>query len=95
MSDEQQILQKLQAYSDEIYGERGRLSGKLTIDELIDSHRHLREQYGRYLTEHNAIVADARKIGIRQGRESITDQYILKDRLKAMTIQELVELLTD
>lgn len=91
MSAEQQILQKLNEYAKEIH----RHGYDLSIDELIESHRHLREQHRRYLDEYNTIMFQARADGVKLGKEYITDQHLSKDQLKAMTIQELVELLAD
>lgn len=81
----------LKAYSQEI----GTVYGSvITLPELIDSHRTLRTRNARNNAEFLAELESARQCGFREGMKQGTDEALC-NRLKGMTVLELVALLHD
>ena len=77
----------LENYSNEIG-----LSNQMTLQGLVDSHRHLREKNMRSHQEWLQDLEKAREFGKKQGFEMITNgQYIEVSKLKNMTIVQLIE----
>ena len=64
----------------------------MTLESLIDSHRHLREKNMNSHQEWLKELEKAREFGRNQGIEIITHgKYIEVSKLKGMTILQLVE----
>lgn len=64
----------------------------LTLDQLIDSHRNLRNMNLENRIEINRELDKARQFGREQGFDQVTNGlYIDVVKLKNMTIAELVE----
>lgn len=89
MTDEQ----LLEEYSKEIYGNIYSPSDNLTVAQLIDSHRTLRE-WNRERTEG---MLDAQKEGYKYGYDlgikNAADNTIQYEDLRKMTVQELANLI--
>lgn len=68
--------------------------GELTLGSLISSHRRLRELSLKNREEWLEELAKGREIGKKQGLQQVTNgEYISKDELKKMTLQEICEFL--
>lgn len=68
------------------------LYGEMTLKSLISSHRELRKQALMKQEEWLEELAKGREIGKKQGIQQVTDgEYIAKDELKKMTLQEICE----
>lgn len=81
---------KLQAYSDEIG-----ISSGFDLDTLISSHRRIREINRESHINRMAELERARAIGEDQGFQAVTNgKYVEVEKLKAMTISELMEFLS-
>jgi hypothetical protein len=78
------------------YGQELGLTDGLTLWELIESHRSLRDlNVKRQATWHEAL-ADARKRGLERGRaQALEHEFVSREKLKAMTIKELSDLLNE
>ena len=89
MTDEQ----LLEEYSKEIYGNLYHPSDNLTVAQLIDSHRTLRNLN----REWNGVFAEARakgyKFGYDLGVKNAADNTIQYEDLRKMTIQELANII--
>ena len=86
----EQIQSQLDAYSVELYQE----ANYFTVDTLIEAHRSTRKVnqhlVGEYCDQRERGYAD----GYAQGLEIATTQdYISVERLRGMTLQELVDLI--
>ena len=67
-----------------------------TLEQLIESHRRLRNMNIENNTERLKELANARKIGMEQGYEAITnEEYIKVSVLKTMSVHEMVDFLKD
>lgn len=82
---------KLKEYSESI----GRYF-VMTLDELIDSHRSLRDfrkqKHSEWLEELNL----ARERGFNEGKKkALEEDYISREALKSMKLSDLMELLND
>lgn len=76
----------------ENYSKELDLHTTMTIESLIDSHRHLREKNMKSHQEWLKELEKAREFGRKQGIEMVTHgQYIEVSKLKSMTITELVD----
>lgn len=83
----------LEEYSKEIYGKYYHPSDNLTVAQLIDSHRTLRE----WKREWNEGNLDAQKEGYKYGYDlgikNVADNTIHYEDLRKMTVQELANLI--
>jgi len=81
--------QLLEEYSKEIYGKYYHPSDNLTVAQLIDSHRTLRDLY-------SGAFGDARANGYKNGYDwgvkCAAENTIQYDDLRKMTVQELANL---
>ena len=75
------------------YGREMGLHGALTLSSLIESHRHLRSLN---LQDNEARRAEMRRAGdfaASAAREQVlTLEYVSLERLRSMTLQDIVEL---
>lgn len=84
------MVDLLKDYAKEIHGEGGYIS----LHSLISSHRHLRNANIENLKKYDAIRKE-----VREKAEASTDswlkcgEYIHRDKLLSMTIQEIVDFL--
>ena len=66
----------------------------ISLDELIESHRSLREFRKTKHQEWLNILHEARKRGFEEGKQQALEyNYIDREKLKEMTINQLMELL--
>jgi hypothetical protein len=83
--------EKLKEYSD-LLG----LYQAMTLDDLIASHQAIRSDNIKFHTEIRQIREEAVKRGYELGKSIALEQdYISRERLMKMTVQELVDLLGD
>lgn len=69
-------------------------SRSLTLDDLIKSHKDLRAITSKEQSEIEKIRSSAREQAYADTRKFVlTEKYISTDRLKKMSIQELVDIL--
>ena len=67
-----------------------------TLDELIESHRSLREFRKNSHQEWLGVLNEARKEGFKEGeKRALEYNYISRETLKSMTLSDLMELLKD
>ena len=89
MTDEQ----LLEEYTKEILGSIYHPSYNLTVAQLIDSHRHLRQQNRECYGEFDDARTNGYKCGYEMGIKSAADNTIQYEDLRKMTIQELANLI--
>jgi hypothetical protein len=85
--------QLLEEYSKEIHGESGSIFDTMTLVELIQSHRSLRNLN----IESNGAFGKARKegydLGYKKGLRSVQENTIMLEDLRKMTLQEITNLI--
>jgi len=82
---------RLRAYAKELG-----LDHELSLESLIDSHRHLRSLNTGHLKDWRATLDDARARGLAEGRqEALENEYISVERLKSMSVKDLCDFLSD
>jgi hypothetical protein len=68
----------------------------LTLDELINSHRELRNSYWNMISREREIMDKARKSGYSTGkREAMELGFISVQKLAKMTMLEVLNLIDD
>lgn len=73
------------------YSKELNLNSVFLLQDLIDSHRYLRERQQHAQAESREQLERYRKIGTEQGYASVTHgEYIAISKLKTMTLAELV-----
>lgn len=78
------------------YGQELGLTDGLTLWELIESHRSLRDLNVKRQATWLDALADARKRGLERGRaRALEHEFVSREKLKAMTIKELSDLLNE
>lgn len=83
------IQEKLDAYAHEIHGEH---KTTMSIDELIDSHRRLREWNIADTATRNAELQKIRDNVAEQTRSHVQHgEYVSFERLRSMTLGEIAE----
>jgi hypothetical protein len=81
----------LQEYSKEIG-----LDYVLSVEELIDSHRNLRNSNIKNLTEFRAVSEEYRKRGYEEGYVNVINrEFISFENLKKMNVKEFADHLCD
>lgn len=90
MTDEQ----LLEEYTKEIHGNYYSPSDNLTVAQLIDSHRHLRQQNREWYGEFDDARTNGYKFGYEMGLKCAAENTIQCDDLRKMTVQELANLLS-
>ncbi len=84
----------LAAYKEEIFGAGWKSS--LTIEQLISSHKTLRNIVNQERKVNMEEMERYRVIGETMGREMVTNgEYIEVSKLKQMTVADLVNFLAD
>ena len=78
-------VQMLNDYAKEVGAEA------LPLQDLIASHRRLRDMSKRTHAEWIKALENAREIGTRQGMELVLTGYVSLDDLQKMTIKEIVD----
>ena len=63
----------------------------LTLQELINSHRTIRQEYGDMWRNKLEVLAEARNLGQEQGLRQVTEDFVSWDDLSKMTITEIVK----
>jgi hypothetical protein len=64
----------------------------MTLEDLIDSHRYLRERTKNAHAEGLEQLGRFRKVGTEQGYATVTNgEYIAISKLKSMTLAEIVD----
>lgn len=81
-------------YSKEIFGD-GIGTYALTLEELIDSHRALRDLRLQSIEYQRSILKDGFEQGYKQGLQQITKEFVKLVDLKKMTLQEISELVME
>lgn len=77
----------IEQYSNEIG-----LKEAMTMEELIQSHRNLRQLNSNKQKDWLDAIEKARNMGFENGkREALEQNFISRKTLKAMTIQQLIE----
>lgn len=91
------VKEQLSKYSVEIRSTNTfNIREDITLDELIESHRTLRNMHKKFNEERNAAMQEAREWASADFKKNAeTYDWFSRERLKAMTIGELVELLHD
>jgi len=90
----QRRLQEIQSQLDEYNLQLGGGVGILTVESLIESHLSTREINQTISREYRENRKRGYDSGYAQGLEIATSQdYINVDRLRGMTVQELVDLI--
>ena len=85
-----ELVGLLRSYADELEVNR------VTVGELIDSHRRLREQNRIHQEEWDQVLKDARERGHEEGKRVVMEEdYISRQRRKGMTLREIVEWLNE
>lgn len=91
MTPNQQIQEEIDRYSEELD-----LIGKMSITELIDSHRHLRELNKVRHEDWLAQVHEAKAWAAEQARQHALEyNYISRETLRGMTLLQLCEILEE
>ena len=76
------------------YGREMGLYGALTLKDLIDSHRNLRQMQMRDNEERRAEMQRGFDAGFKQGKEMATKHnYLSREALRGMTLAELSSIL--
>ena len=89
MTDEQ----LLEEYSKEVFKEYYNPAKKLTVAELIKSHRHLREKSAEWNEAHRDAKKEGYKCGYDWGVKNAAENTIQFKDLRKMTIQDLANLI--
>lgn len=76
----------LQAYTVELM-----LNEPLTLQELISSHRIIRQEYGNMWRNKLEVLSEARQLGYEQGLKRVNEEHVSWDDLSKMTITEIVK----
>ena len=76
----------LEAYAIELL-----LNQPLTLQELINSHRAIRQEYGDMWRNKLQVMAEARRLGYEQGLSKVTEDFVSWEALSKMTITEIVK----
>ena len=76
----------LEAYTIELM-----LNEPLTLQELINSHRTIRQEYGDMWRNRLEVLSEARQLGYEQGLRKVTEDFVSWDDLSKMTITEIVK----
>ena len=63
----------------------------LTLQELINSHRTIRQEYGDMWRNKLEVLYEARQLGYEQGLRQVTEDFVSWDDLSKMTITEIVK----
>ena len=63
----------------------------LTLQELINSHRTIRQEYGDMWRNRLEVLSEARQLGYEQGLRKVTEDFVSWDELSKMTITEIVK----
>ena len=80
----------------EQYSEQLGLSEAMTLDELIESHRRLRQLNAQSHQEWLKVLREAREKGYRDGEAfALQHGYFSRERLQQMSVAELMEALQD
>lgn len=78
------------------YGQEMGLADGLTLWELIESHRSLRDLNVKRRAAWHDALADARRRGLEEGRQqALENEFVSREKLKAMTLKELSDLLNE
>jgi hypothetical protein len=91
MTEDEQLLEE---YTKEMYGNNYYSSiDNMTVDELIESHRYLRNLN----IEWNGAFLEAQKegydFGYKNGLENVQKNTIMLEDLRKMTLQEIANLI--
>lgn len=87
------IQEKLDAYAREIHGE---VLKTMSIEQLIDSHRRLREWNIADTATRNAELQQIRDRVAESTRQAVMHgEYISLERLRSMTMAEVAEFIGD
>ena len=81
----------LKQYSVEIHGNEM----SLTLEQLIESHRHMRKFNMGTTKYRNRVLEEAREQGHKQGLAMVNREYIKIEELKKMPMWAVAELLYD
>ena len=77
------------------YGKELKCFEKLTVDQLIESHKYLREQHDIYSRKWNTMLDEARKSAEEKTLEYAKNNNLFTiDQLMEFTVAELVEILS-
>lgn len=86
------IQEKLDAYAREIHGD---FSKTMSIEQLIDSHRRLREWNIADTATRNAELQQIRDRVAESTRQAVMHgEYISFERLRTMTLSEVAEFIS-
>ncbi|VTU43046.1 MULTISPECIES: hypothetical protein [unclassified Variovorax] len=78
------------------YGEEMDLTGALTLQQLIDSHRSLRAAASQSNDERRQVIGDARNRAIEAAKQEVLHgEYVSMQRLSTMTVGEIGRLVHD
>lgn len=82
---------KIEQYSEELG-----LSEAMTLDDLIESHRRLRQLNAQNHQEWLKVLREAHEKGYRDGEAfALQHGYFSRERLRQMSVAELMEALQD
>ena len=79
----------LKQYSVEIHGNETHL----TLEQLIESHRHMRKFNMGTTKYRNRVLEEAREQGYKQGLERVTNEHVKIEDLKKMSMAQVAEML--
>ena len=78
------------------YGQEMGLTDGLTLWELIESHRSLRNLNMKRQAAWREALADAHVCGLERGRaQALEHEFVSREKLKTMTLKEISNLLGD
>ena len=78
------------------YGQEIGLTDGLTLAELIESHRTLRELNKKHQDTWLEALVDARQRGLEEGRAmAVQYEFISREKLKGMTLKEISDFLRE
>jgi hypothetical protein len=85
--------QLLSDYSKEIYGDLYRPENNLTVAQLIESHRTLRELFMEMESERGGSFKVGYEQGYGFGLKNAAENTIMLEDLRKMSVQEFVNLI--
>jgi hypothetical protein len=91
MTEDEQLLEE---YTKEIYGNNYySTTDNMTVDELIESHRHLRNLNLEWTGAHLEAQKEGYDFGYKNGLRNVQENTIMLEDLRKMTLQEIANLI--
>jgi hypothetical protein len=91
MTEDEQLLEE---YTKEIYGNcYYSTTDNMTVDELIESHRHLRNLNLEWTGAFLEAQKEGYDFGYKNGLRNVQENTIMLEDLRKMTLQEIANLI--